>query len=255
MKDSKTRFSNRVEQYVRFRPSYPPTLIDVLVSRCGLDLAPVVADVGSGTGLLTELFLKRGFRVIGVEPNREMREAGEALLSEYPRFQSVDATAEATTLPDASVDLVTAGQAFHWFDRLAARAEFQRVLKPKRCAVLVWNLRAIDASPFMAEYEQLLRDFGTDYEQVSHHGVYPRDVDEFFGEGHYEIESLPNEQIFDYEGLEGRLLSSSYVPASGEPNHDQMLAALGALFDEHQENGVVRFVYETKCYIGTFDQR
>lgn len=250
MSDSKERFSSRVENYVKYRPSYPAAVVELLAAECGLAPSAELADVGSGTGLLTELFLRNGNRVYGVEPNREMREAGERLLAAYPGFVSVDGSAEATTLGDASVDFVVAGQAFHWFDHAAARREFARVLRPGGWTALVWNVRDVGATPFMHEYEELLRTFGTDYEQVSHHGVDERELDEFFGPGRYALRSLANGQTFDYEGLEGRLLSASYVPEPGHADYLPMLAALRALFERREAGGSVVFEYETKVFFG-----
>ena len=149
MTDPTQRFTSRVEHYVRYRPSYPRDLLDLLETRCGLSSASVVADVGSGTGILSELFLENGNRVIGIEPNKEMREAAERRLRRHPRFTSVAGTAEATTLDDASADFVAAGQAFHWFDPERARTEFSRILKPGGWVVLAWNLRRKEATPFL----------------------------------------------------------------------------------------------------------
>jgi len=250
VRDSKQRFSTRVENYVKYRPGYPAGLVGLLANECGLSPASVVADVGSGTGILAERFLANGNAVYGVEPNREMREAAERLLSGYERFTSVDGSAEATTLGDASVDFVTAGQAFHWFDHAAARREFGRVLRPGGWVVLVWNVRRVDATPFMTEYEELLRTYGTDYEHVSHHGVDERELEAFFGEAAYAARALANAQTFDYEGLEGRLLSSSYVPERGQPGYAPMLEALGALFARHECDGRVAFEYDTKVFFG-----
>lgn len=250
MRNSKERFSDRVQDYVRYRPGYPVDLVPLLARECALTPDSIVADVGSGTGILTRLLLEYGCRVFGVEPNADMRAAAEELLSEFERFESIDGSAEATTLRDASADLVVAGQAFHWFDRPAARREFARILRPDGWVVLVWNIRRVDASPFMTEYERLLRTYGTDYEQVSHHGVDEPQLDEFFGANDCGRAVLANAQSFDYEGLEGRLLSSSYVPGRGTPGADAMLAALRALYDEHRESGRVVFTYETKVYFG-----
>lgn len=250
MTDPTKRFSSRVENYVRFRPGYPPEIIGLLCDDCGLTQDSVVADVGSGTGKLTELFLASGNRVFGVEPNREMREAGERLLQHFPRFTSVDGTAEAATLPDRSADFIAAGQAFHWFDTGKCRAEFLRVLKPGGWVVVVWNDRLVDATPFLATYEELLRKFSTDYEQVNHRrfndGVA---VKNFFG-GKPRLKNFSNAQHFDFEGLKGRLLSSSYAPEAGQPKHDEMLAALKRIFAAHQKNGQVVFEYETHVFHG-----
>jgi SAM-dependent methyltransferase len=248
--DPKRRFSNRVEDYIRYRPGYPPGVLDALREECGLAPESVVADVGSGTGLLSQVFLENGNFTYGVEPNAEMREAGERLLKEYPRFRSVAGSAEATTLADAIVDFVAAGQAFHWFEPNAARAEFRRVLRPGGWLVVIWNERKKDGNAFQRDYERLLREFGTDYEQVA--ATYPTDgrLEKFFGARAYGKRMLPNEQVFDFDGLRGRLLSSSYAPAKGHPKHEPMLAELRRLFDAHAKGGRMRVEYNTRVYYG-----
>src|SRR5437660_4475378 len=174
------RFSNRVENYLRYRPRYPKEIVQLIETECGLRSESSIADIGSGTGILAELFLRNGNHVFGIEPNREMREAGERLLAIYTRFTSVAGTAEATTLPDQSIDLITAGQAFHWFDRDSCRKEFMRILRPGGWVVLVWNDRRIDSTPFLAAYEQLLVTYGTDYQQVDHKRIDSAVLREFF---------------------------------------------------------------------------
>jgi SAM-dependent methyltransferase len=244
------RFSNRVGDYIRTRPGYPPGVLDVLRAETGLTPAMVVADIGSGTGLSAEMFLKNGNRVLGVEPNADMRAAAETLLASYPTFESVAGSAEETTLPDRSVDLVVAGQAFHWFDRPKARAEFRRVLRPGGFVVLLWNTRRLDTSPFLRAYEALLQRFGTDYRQVVHTNIDRAALAEFFGPGGFREFHLDNEQLFDRDGLRGRLKSSSYTPPAGHPDHGPMLAELDRIFDEHNAGGRVRFEYDTEVYIG-----
>ena len=209
----------------------------------------MIADIGSGTGILSRLFLEHGNRVLGIEPNREMREAAERALAGYPSFTSVDATAEATTLPDSSVDFVTAGQAFHWFDPDAAKAEFSRILRPPGCVVLVWNERRTE-SPFMREYEQLLRELGTDYAEVTHRNVGGARLAGFFAPNAYRLLRFDNRQVFDYESLVGRLLSSSFAPQPGDPRHERMLKRLREIFDRHETGGKVSFDYDTKLYFG-----
>jgi ubiquinone/menaquinone biosynthesis C-methylase UbiE len=244
------RFSSRVENYVRYRPGYPRAIVRVLERECGLTPACVVADVGSGTGLLTELFLAHGNRVFGVEPNPEMRAAGEHYLRAYRHFTSVAGSAEATTLPESSVDFVTAGQALHWFDRPQARREFTRVLKPGGHVALVWNERRPEASAFAAAYEDLLARFGTDATPVVHRRVDDEAIAAFFRPGRCELRRFEHAQTFDLEGLQGRLLSSSYTPEVGHPDHEPMLRELRALFAAHQAAGTVRFDYLTKLYFG-----
>ena len=248
--DSTRRFSNRVENYVRYRPSYPPAAIACLEGEFGLSSAQIVADVGSGTGILSELLLRHGNTVYGVEPNAEMRSAAERLLRHYPGFRSVAGTAEQTTLPAASVDWIVAGQAFHWFEVEDARREFARILRPAGRVALLWNVRREDTA-FLQEYEQFLREYGTDYSAVKHQSVETDGrLDRFFGPGEFVLRSFDNQQSFDFDGLRGRTLSASYMPAEGHPRYGAMLAELARLFERHAADGCVEFDYDTRMYVG-----
>lgn len=244
-----SRFSDRVENYVRYRPGYPPEILRLLKDECGLAPNHVIADIASGTGIWTRVLLENGNPVFGVEPNPEMRQAGERLLAEFPKFTSVAGSAEATTLPDASVDLVTAAQSGHWFDRARARREFVRILKPGGWLVLLWNERITDSTPFLCAYEQLLLDYATDYSDVRHERT-TEAVNEFFDPTPFQERVFDMRQEFDYAGLEGRLLSSSYAPGPGHPKHEPMLAALRGIFDTHAVDGRVGFDYTTRVYFG-----
>lgn len=241
------RFTPRVADYARSRPGYPPAALDVLRQRIGLSPQWTIADVGSGTGLSTELFLSNGNGVLAVEPNDAMRASAEARLGGNPGFRSVRGTAEATTLADRSIDLVVAAQAFHWFDVAAFRNECRRILKPGAWALLMWNDRDDSSTPFLVAYEQLLRDFGTDYLAVRHNRIDESTLRQFFG-GAFQAESLPNAQTFDFAGLRGRLLSSSYVPGQSHRRHQPMLDALRQVFDAHQVQGQVQMQYQTRLY-------
>lgn len=245
-----TRFSDRVDAYVRHRPSYPADVLETLRREAGLGVAAEVADIGSGTGIFSALLLPHCARVFGVEPNGEMRAAAEKRFAGEPRFASVAATAEATGLPDASVDLVAAAQAFHWFDTAACRREFARILRPAGFVALVWNEREVSATPFLADYEALLRRHATDYAQVNHVNTDARKVAEFFAPAGFTMAHFPHGQRCDFEALKGRLLSSSYAPNVGHPRHEPMLAELRALFDRHAENGAVEILYSTNLYFG-----
>jgi len=249
MVDSISRFNTRVESYAKYRPTYPHVVIDVLTANCGLSEDGIVADVGSGTGILSELFLKRGNTVFGVEPNAQMRATAEALMDSYPQFNSVDGTAEATTLDAGSVDLVTAAQAFHWFDRARARLEFTRILKPNGWVALLWNERRLDSTPFLRAYEQLMLQYGTDYEKVRHENVTSH-IQDFFAPQGFREESFDNIQNFDFDGLKGRVLSSSYAPGPNHPNFETMMAALRKIFDSYQRSGTIAFEYDTRLYYG-----
>lgn len=243
------RFTSRVADYVKRRPGYPHDVLQSLQTECGLTPAHTIADIGSGTGLLTELFLKNGNKVFGIEPNAAMRAAGENHLRAYDNFVSLDATAERTTLPRASVDFVVAGQAFHWFDAAAARDEFARILRPGGWAALIWNERRRTATPFLVALEKLLQTFTTDRRTLNHEAD-EHVIARFFAPDTYAVRSFENNQTLDYEGLQGRFLSASYVPEAGHPNRAPLLRELRAIFDQHAMSGMVTIEYDTRVYFG-----
>jgi SAM-dependent methyltransferase len=244
-----SRFSDRVENYVRYRPGYPAEVLLALKTECGLTPSHAIADIASGTGIWTGILLENGNPVFGVEPNAEMRQAGEGLLAAFPKFTSIAGTAEATTLLDASVDFVTAAQAAHWFDRKRTRQEFSRILKPGGWLVLLWNERLTDSTPFLRDYENLLQAYGTDYADVRHEHTTDA-VNEFFDPAPFRERVFAMRQEFDYAGLEGRLLSSSYAPGPGHPKHAPMVGELHRIFEAHAVAGRVSFDYKTKMYFG-----
>jgi SAM-dependent methyltransferase len=244
-----SRFSDRVENYVRYRPGYPAEVLRMLRNDCGLTPNHVIADIASGTGIWTRVLLENGNPVFGVEPNAEMRQAGERLLAGFAKFTSVAGSAEATTLPDSSVDFVTAAQAGHWFDPVKARREFVRILKPGGWLVLLWNERLTHSTAFLREYEQLLLDYGTDYADVRHERT-TESVNEFFDPSPFQERVFDMRQEFDYAGLEGRLLSSSYAPGPGHAKHGPMLGELRRVFDAHASGGRVAVDYKTRVFFG-----
>jgi len=244
-----TRFSDRVENYVRYRPGYPPEVLQLLRSECGLRPDQVVADVASGTGLFTQLLLENGNSVFAVEPNLEMREAGAQQLAAYPKLVSVAGTAEETTLPSASVDFVTAAQAAHWFDLPRTRAEFVRILKPGGWCALIWNERRTDSTPFLREYEELLLTYGTDYKEVRHERT-TAIIHEFFAPARCIESVFDMRQRFDYDGTAGRLLSSSYAPLDGHPKHAPMMQELERIVSAHAVGEMVEFEYNTRVFYG-----
>jgi ubiquinone/menaquinone biosynthesis C-methylase UbiE len=238
-----------VEDYVRYRPSYPPQVLQLLRQECGLKSEHVVADIASGTGAFAKLLLENGNSVIAVEPNAEMREAGTQLLRGFDRLTSLAGTAEATTLPSASVDFVTAAQAAHWFDRDRARAEFSRIVKPNGWCVLIWNERRTESTPFLRDYEQLLLAYGTDYKEVRHERT-TAIIHEFFSPAPHREATFELSQEFDFEGLAGRLLSSSYAPLAGHPNHEPMMREVKRIFAAHAGQNTVSFEYKTRVFYG-----
>jgi SAM-dependent methyltransferase len=216
----------------------------------GIRSGSVVADIGSGTGIFCQPLLEMGCVVYGVEPNEAMRREAERTLSpRYPSFHSVNGTAEATMLPSHSIDLVVAAQAFHWFDPLKAAEECRRILRPGAAAAMVWNTRKTDTSPFLRAYEDLLNEYGTDYGSVRHDRNESLRLAQFFPRGHERV-VFPNAQHLDFAGLRGRLLSSSYTPADGDPRRAPMLSALQRLFDRHRQGGTVSIDYDTEVYHG-----
>lgn len=243
------RFSSRVDHYVRYRPGYPPDVLELLKAECGLTRDSVIADVASGTGIFTRLLLENGNRVFGLEPNAEMRDAGQRFLAGYSNFTSVAGRAEATTLPSRSVDIVTAAQAAHWFDRRQARLEFIRILKTGGWTVLLWNERQTNGTAFLRDYEQLLLTYGTDYREVRHERT-TAEIADFFVPSKYKSRIFTMRQELDYPSLEGRLLSSSYTPEPGHPRYEPMLAQLLRMFHSHQVNGRVSLEYDTRVFYG-----
>jgi SAM-dependent methyltransferase len=251
-KSPTARFSDRVEDYVRYRPGYPPEVLDLLRAECGLRPSHIVADVASGTGLFTRLLLENGNSVFAVEPNTEMREMGIRQLESYSRLVSVAGTAEETTLRSVSVDFVTAAQAAHWFDLPRARAEFARILRPEGWCVLIWNERRTATTPFLLDYEQLLLTYGTDYKEVRHERT-TAIIHEFFAPALADERVFDLRQRFDYEGTAGRLLSSSYAPLEGHPSHAPMMRELQRIYRAHATDGKVEFEYNTRVYYGHLD--
>ena len=251
MKSAPTeRFSDRVEHYVKYRPHYSREVVQALQNGCGLNPADVIVDVGCGTGRLAKIFLENGNRVIGVEPNAEMREAGEQFLSSFAKFSMTAGTAEATALPDRCADFVVAGQAFHWFQPQPTRTEFARIVKPKGWVVLIWHDRDLDSTPFLRAYEDFLQRYATDYSTVAHNKVANYGaLEQFYSPNQMPVIVQATQQRFDLEGLRGRLLSSSYAPREG-PAAEAMLNELPKLFAAHAQDGQVVVEYWTRIYYG-----
>jgi ubiquinone/menaquinone biosynthesis C-methylase UbiE len=251
MSESTKRFSDRVVDYINYRPSYPLEIVDTLISECNLNSRSTIADIGSGTGILTRLLLDKNFHVAGVEPNESMRSAAEQQLSSYAKFASSGGQSECTGLADHSIDLITAAQAFHWFKRDEARQEFVRVLKPGGRVALIWNQRRLE-QPFQKEYDAILRKFATDYNSVNHMNISYEDIAEFFSPNKVSMFEFENAQVFDQAGFLGRMQSSSYTPAANTREHVMLVQAARDLFDRYECGGEVRFEYVTRLYLASF---
>ena len=250
--DTVQRFSERVEDYVRYRPGYPREIVETLRRDCGLTAEAAVADIGCGPGNLAVVFLENGNTVFGVEPNAGMRAACRKTLERFPRFHQFEGCAEATGLDSASVDFVVAGQAFHWFEPEAARAEFRRILKPDGWVALAWNERVYGLSAFHDDYEALLVRNGVDYSKIRAMRNDEDAIIAFFQGGEVRRATFTHAQTFDFEGLKGRLMSSSYAPLPGHPSHEPMIGELRAMFDRHRKGGYVQFPYETTVWYSRF---
>lgn len=245
------RFTNRVENYIKYRPDYPREILDVFRREMNLQPSSVVADIGAGTGISAKMFLENGNPVFAVEPNEAMRRAAEESLKNFENFRTVDGTAENTRLENKSVDFVVAAQAFHWFRGEETREEFKRILRDTGFAVLIWNQRQLDSTAFLRDYEDFLHRFATDYDEVRHEHATPETIRNFFQKD-FRKTVFQNRQIFDYEGLKGRLLSSSYTPTENHPRFETMIKELERLFTKHEENGKISIFYDTIIYYEQF---
>jgi len=254
MNKSTERFSDRVADYVNYRPSYPPEVVDTLISECGLSSQSLIADIGSGTGIFSRLLLDKNLHVTGVEPNEDMRSAAEQQLSSYRKFTSTGGKSEHTGLADRSIDLVTAAQAFHWFKRDETRQEFIRVLKPGGQVALTWNQRKLEQA-FQKEYEAILRKFAPDYNSVNHMNISYEDIEGFFNPNKVLMFEFENIQVFDLVGFLGRIQSSSYTPKLNTSEHGILMRAAEDLFYSYESDGAIEFEYVTRLYLAPFSNQ
>jgi ubiquinone/menaquinone biosynthesis C-methylase UbiE len=248
--DPTKRFTDRVDNYVKYRPDYPDEVIAFLQKECKLTSSSTIADVGAGTGIFTGLLLNKGYKVYAVEPNEAMLQAAINQFVGNPQFIPVNGTAEATTLPPQSVDMIVCAQAFHWFNEEKTAVEFNRILKAGSKVALIWNNRLPDADDFAKAYESLLKHDGIDYNKVNHRNIGEINFKGFFKNGEYTVTKFPNAQIFDLEGLFGRAFSSSYVPQQDTEAGRKFKGLLKDIFDRYNIDGKVSFQYQTEIYLG-----
>ena len=246
------RFSNRVLDYIKYRPSYPEQIFKEIINPIlNNNDDPVVADLGSGTGIFSKLILDNTIakKLYCVEPNKEMREAAESLLGSYDknRLISINGTGEVTTLNNNTCDLVTSAQAFHWFKIREAKDEIKRILKSNGNLFLVWNIRN-DDTPCLKSYDKLMIKYSKEYESVYVRTIDKKDLDVIYD--HYNEKCFPHKQTFDLEGFLGRLRSSSWCPESNSKDFEILMSEMTNLFNQYQVDGRVEFLYNTKCYNG-----
>ncbi len=244
------RFSQTVEHYQRYRPSYPQIMVDFLLEQKVLGKGKVVADIGSGTGIFTQQLLTLGMKVFAVEPNGPMRGSAQQQFSIYPYFMSINGTAEATTLKDNSVDVISVATAFHWFNRKTCQSEFKRILRNNGDVLLLWNLRLTKLSALLQSYDDLLHQYCPDYNGIPSQQIAESEVLAFFAKDSVKIYQFENQQLFDWKGLVGRLRSTSYALTPDQDHYDNMIKDLTHLFNQYQTNGKVIFPYTTKLYLG-----
>ncbi|MDQ6787273.1 MAG: class I SAM-dependent methyltransferase [Acidobacteriota bacterium] len=247
MSNTVERFSNRVENYVKYRPDYPKEVLQLFKTEMNLQKTSLVADIGAGTGISARIFLENGNRVFGVEPNAAMRAAAENFLKDFPNFKSINGTAEHTMLGDGSIDFIVAAQAFHWFDKENARKEFKRILKDKGYIALLWNERQLDSNDFLRDYERFLIEFGTDYQHTRHDNISEKLLRDFFQKD-FSHKSFPNVQTLDFAGLRGRVLSASYMPSEENETYKPMIDKLQCLFADYEKESKIEILYTTNIY-------
>lgn len=248
-KSSVSRFSHRASLYDQFRPHYPPELVAFLQERIAPSSGKAIADIAAGTGIFTEQIAQWGNTVFVVEPNRSMRRLARRRLTGFENCVFVDGTAESTGLPDQSVDMVVSAQAFHWFDLTKTKAEFKRIGRESLLVAVVWNLRNTD-SPFEEAYESLIRTYGIDYLRVSQRRMDTEEVLSFFAPDSAEYRIFGHADFLTFTQFCGRILSYSFMPEETSPVYEEMLAALTALFERHQQEDRVRLSYRTRLFIG-----
>lgn len=247
-KNSVGRFTSRVENYVKYRPHYPREIIPFLSEECSMTKQTIIADIGSGPGISSENFIANGNVVYAIEPNDAMRKSAENIFAGKKNFISIKGTAENTTLKNDSMDMIIAGQAFHWFDREKSRSEFKRILKKDGYVILIWNEKT-ESDEFMKEYYTLIKKYGINYEIVNHANVDFPALEKFFAPDKCSLKIFDHMHTLDYDGLRGRLLSSSYIPLEGTA-HEMMIKELDAIFEKHESAGEVNMMYETLLYYG-----
>jgi SAM-dependent methyltransferase len=250
MEDSKTRFSDRVSDYKKYRPTYPVEIISFVLENCPVDKKWKIADIGSGTGISSKLLsLGLKAKVYAVEPNLKMRETAEVEEKGNELFVSINGSAEATTLKNESVNLVCAFQAFHWFDKEKSRKEFIRILKAPKWILFVWNDRVTNETGFLEEYEMLLTGL-PEYKIVHHKNISEANIAAFCGTTEIIKKEFGKNQKLDWEGLKGRFSSSSYTPKNGTAEYKNAVSKLKRIFDDYNNNGIVELKYTTEVFLG-----
>jgi ubiquinone/menaquinone biosynthesis C-methylase UbiE len=244
------RFSGRVQAYLAYRPRFPREIVPFLREHGALRSGAVIADVGAGTGMLAEIFLEAGHRVLAVEPNVEMLEACRVLAAQHPALEVVEGSAEATTLPDASVDLIAVGRAMHWFDWPRAHREFQRILKPGGWVLVATNGHRDSGAPVSNRLSEILRKWRTDSAEADTRRDFSDRLQEFLDTSSWQRTTLHHAMTVDFATLLGYAESLTAIPRPGERGYDGMVAELRAVFEEYQRDGMLVTPLACQLFLG-----
>lgn len=251
MKQGSERYSDKTEDYAKYRPNFPDELVEYLYMKGDISNTAVIADIGSGTGRFTRLLLEKGNLVYGVEQNNEMRIKAEELLSQFSKFVSIKGSAERTGLEDKSIDLITIAQAFHWFNKEESLMEFKRILKDNGQVFIVWDDFVSDYNDFTKELSAASSTFRnvqpqSDVKKSTRNEM----IEEFFKDNKYITTTFMREIYQGFDGIKGGMLSASYAPKLGEENYEVFILELQRVFDKYQNNGSVCTAFRSVCYLG-----
>lgn len=251
MKLGAERYSSKTDDYAKYRPNFPNEIVEFLYSNDFINSNSIIADIGSGTGRFTRLLLEKGNKVYGVERNDEMRAKAEQLLSQYSNFISIRGSAEETVLTDNTIDLITAAQAFHWFNKEKCLSEFKRIIKKNGKVLILWDDFLTNYNNFSIEYGKVLNKYRiVELGQMEKRFTRTEMISDFFRNNKYETLSFTHEIYQNFNSIKGGALSASFTPKPDEVNYKPFLLELQEVFEKFQSEGKVLTAFQTICYLG-----
>jgi len=247
--DHHSKFSSKAEIYAKYRWDYDPKAIASLCQIAGINHNSVVADIGSGTGMLTAHFVNNVSKIYAIEPNAEMRAIALKNLAQYPAFVSIDALADSTTLPDNSVDLIVVGRAIHWFNAETTKPEFLRILKPNgwlaTCRVTHEDLELLEALKILRKTES-----GWNVAQDKSKILENNDLESYYFNNNYQTIKQHSVIQEDWQQFLGRMLSHSPAPNSNNPLFPKFEAAAKKIFQSYSKAGILEIKIATEIKLG-----